>query len=73
MTITTKFKTRFCFAWCCTDLNRPWPPTAESQVQENHFEICFRKYEIKRATIIEVPGADGEGHAKREDGGHGDD
>ena len=25
---------RFCFDWCCTDLNRPWPPMAESQVRE---------------------------------------
>ena len=24
---------RFCFDWCCTDLNRPWPPMAESQVR----------------------------------------
>ena len=45
--ITTKLKTRFCFAWCCTDLNRPWPPTAESQVQENHFETFLRKVKIE--------------------------
>ena len=25
--------TSFCFDWCCTDLNRPWPPMAETQVR----------------------------------------
>ena len=29
---------RFCFDWCCTDLNRPWPHVAESKVQEISFK-----------------------------------
>ena len=28
----TIINSRFCFDWCCTDLNRPWPPMAEAQL-----------------------------------------
>ena len=44
---------RFCFDWCCTDLNRPWPHVAESKVQEISRNLFFSFKRIIGGTEIQ--------------------
>ena len=44
---------RFCFDWCCTDLNRPWPHVAEFKVQEISRNLFFSFKRIIGGTKIQ--------------------